>query len=118
MTSANAKKVLDVMDYLEERVGGSCIKFRAVDDHHGDYVLITAGGGGECASVNCCSELGRTGSRPYQVLNLEPRKCMQNSIVVHELLHTLGTVGNLCKLAPFLFQVLFMNITDPIEIDI
>ena len=75
---------------ISAAVGGDCITFEQVGENlQGDYVLITAGGGGDCPSTSCCSELGRTGNRP-QFLNLDPA-CMQNSTVVHELVHTLGT---------------------------
>ena len=90
MTPENSDQILKMMKYISERVGGNCIRFQAAEEvHHGDYVLITAGGGGDCPSTSCCSELGRTGNRP-QFLNLDPA-CMQNSTVVHELVHTLGT---------------------------
>ena len=93
VTAEHSNIILQMMQYISERVGGDCIRFReAAEDHLGVYVKITAGGGRDCPSSSCCSELGRTGNTP-QILNLDPDACMHNSTVVHELVHTLGTIS-------------------------
>ena len=72
ISSEHADLILEMMQYITDSVGGDCIQFKEVSsDYTGDYVMITATGGTACSSTDCCSELGRTGSRPYQVLNLE-----------------------------------------------
>ena len=79
-----------VMEHLKTRLGG-CVGFDLVaGDPMGDWVLVTATGGGKCLSKSCCSELGHTRGRP-QVLQLDPEGCMHNVTITHELLHTIGT---------------------------
>ena len=48
----HAQQVEAVMAHLTERLGDGCLSFeRAGEDHFGDYVLITAGGGGDCSRL-------------------------------------------------------------------
>ena len=101
ITAEQRKMIEDMMEYIQQRVGGDCIQFRPGGPDDGDYVRITANGGGAC-----------TGRRP-QVLNLDPQACMTNATVVHELLHTLGqycgSVYPFSIVCKHVFEDLFTN---------
>ena len=95
----HAQQVEAVMAQLTERLGDGCLTFeRAGEDHFGDYVLITAGGGGDCSRLVLFFFHWDKNGTPLnlqlellfrvrsQFLKLDPTSCMDNGTVAHELL--------------------------------
>ncbi|CAH2250019.1 jg12859 [Pararge aegeria aegeria] len=62
----------------------SCVRFRRRQPHERNFVLITG------RQTGCYAHVGFSSNRGAHTLNLARRGCLNNIIIIHELLHNLG----------------------------
>ena len=79
------KGFFEAMRHIRKKTS-NCVKFRKKRPTDKGYVEITSIEKGK--GIGCWSEVGYMGRR--QGLNLQKSKCMAVSVIVHELMHSLG----------------------------
>ncbi|XP_045761306.1 zinc metalloproteinase nas-4-like [Maniola jurtina] len=79
--TAEQNLILRAMGWIEHF---SCVRFRRRQPHEHNFVLITG------RQTGCYAHVGFSSTRGAHTCNLARRGCMNNMIIIHELLHNLG----------------------------